>query len=400
MNPKNPTHRKAAAKMSIVVENALSAAHAQSRFVDSIGTSRFAGKYADFIMRASGLSPHTQAGRSAFGMTVYGELADNAQKSFKDMDQDFARMLTRYGIDADGWDILRSADLMDHAGHQYMTPADVAGINHPRAVELATKLKQAVFSEMNFAVPTGTARVEGLLSFGTDKGTLVGELTRTFMMYKRFPVLVMQSHLTRSLFSPEGSWVSKDGKFNRGVYIAKLTIYTSVMGALAVQLSDISNGKDPRDMTDPKFWGAAVLKGGAMGFFGDFMYSGLYGQNRYGQSMLGSMAGPGASFVGDTLKLTLGQLGAASIGEDANFGRAATDYFERYLMPGTSLWYSKLAQDRLIADQLKKAADPKYNKRIRMIENRALKERGQKYWWKAGDVAPERTPDLKKAGGS
>jgi lipase chaperone LimK len=62
--------------------------------------------------------------------------------------------------------------------------------------------------------------------------------------------------------------------------------------------------------------------------------------------------------------------------------------------PGASLWYTRLALERLVIDQAQMMADPKAKSKMRRLENRYKKEQGQKYWWRPGKTAPDRAPNL------
>ena len=55
--------------------------------------------------------------------------------------------------------------------------------------------------------------------------------------------------------------------------------------------------------------------------------------------------------------------------------------------------------ERLIFDQLEAAVDPKAAKSFRMIEQRARRDYGQRFFWRPGEPAPVRAPDLGAAVG-
>jgi hypothetical protein len=52
--------------------------------------------------------------------------------------------------------------------------------------------------------------------------------------------------------------------------LATLVTGMTMAGALAMQARAIPQGKDPRNMKDPFFWGESFLQGGAAGIYGDF----------------------------------------------------------------------------------------------------------------------------------
>ena len=85
-------------------------------------------------------------------------------------------------------------------------------------------------------------------------------------------------------------------------------------------------------------------------------------------------------------------------GEAKNAGRELSRFIEAN-MPGRSLWYSRLAMERLIFDELEAAIDPKAARSFRRIEQGARRDYGQRFWWKPGTPLPQRSPDLVAAGG-
>jgi len=72
----------------------------------------------------------------------------------------------------------------------------------------------------------------------------------------------------------------------------------------------------------------------------------------------------------------------------------------RYL-PGSSLWYSRLAMERLVVDQLRLWNDPRRTrKKFSRREKRYRKDYGQRYWWKPGKTNPNRNPNFEAAIGN
>ena len=80
-------------------------------------------------------------------------------------------------------------------------------------------------------------------------------------------------------------------------------------------------------------------------------------------------------------------------GEARNPGRELSRFIEAN-MPGRSIWYTRLAMERLIFDELEAAIDPKAARSFRMIEKRAAREYRQRFFWAPGTTTPQRAPDL------
>jgi len=66
-------------------------------------------------------------------------------------------------------------------------------------------------------------------------------------------------------------------------------------------------------------------------------------------------------------------------------------------MPGQSLWWGQLAFNRLVLENIATAIDPQISRKIRSTTRRQESKNKQKYWWKPGDLAPKRAPDMTKA---
>lgn len=382
-NPLNAEDRKLAVRLGFVAENWTGTAIGMQRFTEAFHGPKLSRHLSDFVMRASLLSPWTQAGRHGFGMEFLGFLADSANKKFDALEPALQRSMQRYGISAADWDAARAVPLFKERGTTFLRPNDVAAAGR---VDVASKLKQMVLTETDFAVPTTTALTRTRVTGGLKAGTFWGEIVRSITLYKSFPVALMHTHLSRGF--------TLETKMQRGQYLANLIIGTTIFGAMAIQAKQIQRGKDMIDMFDPdvaaKFWLGASLQGGGLGIFGDFLFSDA---NRMGQGFIATAAGPVFGFLQDTDKLTRGNIAQLATGQDMNFGREFVRYMGRYT-PGSSIWYARLAMERLILDQLQAQVDSKASQSFRAIEREAEKNYNQQYWWSPGRTTPERAPEV------
>lgn len=146
------------------------------------------------------------------------------------------------------------------------------------------------------------------------------------------------------------------------------------------------------------------MRGGGLGFYGDFLQTEVNWQGQAGlQAMLGPatgqsllMAGTGAMALRD----------AASAGFEASTGIDAIDSDQaekkwsrqidahvrdiKGLMP-TNLWYTRALTDRLIYNQIGETLRPGYAERM---QDRAKKTFGTEYFWNPGDVSDIRAPEI------
>jgi hypothetical protein len=376
-----------ASRLGLIAENWTSVANAQARFVGDMTGPEITRRVSDTVMRITGLSPWTQAGRWAFGMEFMGFVADNAGKKFNELDKALQSTLTRYGLGEGNWDVIRTSGLYEHEGATFLRPEEIAlrtDLQPGRADNLATRFLEMIQSETEFAVPSASVRGRVMLVGESRPGTFVGEISRSFAMYKNFPVTLLNTHVMRA--------VNTEGLGKKGSYFADLIISTTLFGALAMQLKEVSKGRDPRTIMTPEFWGAALLQGGGLGILGDFLFNDV---NRFGGGLEQTIAGPVVGFLDDTRRLSIGNVQELATGKDTHFMRELISYAGRYT-PGSSIWYLRLALERQILDRLQIWGDPDAKQRMREIEARYRRETGQRYWWSPGDTEPERGPDFER----
>jgi hypothetical protein len=317
-------------------------------------------------------------------MEFLGTLADNTGRGFDDLDPALKGAMERYGIDAQRWDIMRSTPLYEHKGAEFLRAEDIEArtdIDPTLARDLATRMMEMINTETNYAVPSSSLRGRVAFTGETRPGTVAGELVRSFVMYKNFAVSLLNTHIMRGMLQP--------GAKGKGRYYANLVISTTLMGALALQLKEMSKGRDPMPMTSSNFWGAAFMQGGGAGIYGDFLFGNV---NRFGGGLSSTIAGPVVGFADDVRELTIGNLVQAAQGDDTNFASDLIRFGGRYT-PGSNIWYSRLAFERLILDQAQTMADPKAREKLRRIRRR-YKQKGQNYWWRPGAIVPDRLPDV------
>ena len=384
LNPASAEDRALAVRAGLIADSWAQRAAGATRHQAEVVGNDLASRFAEFTMRASGLQAHTDAGRHAFGMEMLAHLADLAGQGFDALPPATRRAFENYGISAADWELIRATGVRDFgSGARFVWPEQMARAGRNEMLA-ASRLMEMVSTEMDFAIPTPGAYERALLLGNTRPGTAQGEFLRATLQYKTFPVTMMTTHLMRAYQGLEGG--------DRGAYLAALGIGLTVMGALAMQAKQIAAGKDPRDMTDWRFWGGAFAQGGGAGIFGDFLNSGL---NRADRGVWATMAGPTAGLVDDLARLTLGNIGQSTDPNvrDNHLGREVAR-FVRQNTPGSSLWYSRLALDRLVWDRLQMAIDSDYPAAFRRTEDRAMRDYRQSFFWGPGDAAPARAPSL------
>jgi len=171
---------------------------------------------------------------------------------------------------------------------------------------------------------------------------------------------------------------------NRAMNNALFYLSHILAGAAIVQARQGLQGKDPIDMSNPKFWWQAATQGGGLGYYGDLIGGTVAAADR---SVIGKFSGPVGGLVDDTAKFA----SALAQGKPGAIGKGIE--LVKHITPGSNLWFSRLATDRLIFDQIHRAIDPTYAEGFARREQRMIKEYGQRYWFRPGETAPDRAPN-------
>ncbi|EPJ7221541.1 TPA: hypothetical protein MFN02_003635 [Klebsiella pneumoniae] len=388
MNPANRTELARARRAGLAMESLLGSVNRWA--MDNMGpsVSRWA---ATAVMRASGLTAWTDAHKRAYGVTMMGSLGEVVSRApdLRSLDDSDFRILKSKGITEQDFSVWKLAQQEDwgNGNTTMLTPESImripdAAVMHlglPERVrfEAMRRLLAAVSEEVDMAVITPGAREQLLTGGGLQRGTWKGELTRSVFLFKSFPISVVLRHWTRAMGMPSAG--------GRAAYIAAFLASTTMLGALSQQLNDLASGRNPREMTGKdagKFWLGALLKGGGLGLYGDFLLS---DHTRYGGGALASMLGPVAGLVDDVVKLAQGIPLNAVEGKPEQIGGDLVK-LGKGLIPGANLWYAKAALDHMIFNQLQEYFSPGY---LRKMEQRSKKEFNQTYWWRPQDVTPE-----------
>lgn len=366
--------KELASQMNLVSGALTDSAILSKRFEDGIEGSGVTAKLAQAVIRAQGLQAWTEAMKRAFSMEFLGLIGRQSDMAFDTVDKDFGKFLKRYGFSADDWDKLRSGTMMDVEGVRFF---DAQGSEHR---ELADRLMGAVLDERGFAVIESNARVRQLTTGGAKRGTVTGEMARSATLFKSFAMTIMTTHLFRSMATGTA-----------GEKVARSTAYLGLMtmaGAAAWQAKSVLAGKDPAKMDSGKFWTAAFIQGGGWGIYADLVFSAnSRGELGVMEMAFGPVAQPPLSaLVTASQFATTGKVNGRKL---ANIVKAYT--------PGSTLWFTRAATDRIIFDNIQQMIDPDWRSSMLRHEKRMRKEFDQGYFWPRGKAAPDRAPDLGNA---
>lgn len=386
-----PGGERFAATTGMIMDTLAHTLRGESKVLGDTIRSGRAAQLGAAVIRGSGLRRWTEALKAGHWLGSLATVADQLGNSFRDLDPRFREGLERVGVDQATWTIWQQAQPYEpRPDARFLRPADVAALGG-EAERAAQKLAQWAGTWGDQAVLEAGPRLRALVIGQSRPGSVAGELRRGLAMYRFFAGAMIYQH---GAYALARGW---DG--SRLGHAAALFVTVSLLGALSMQAKEIVAGRDPLtlDPTKPHglaAWGKAVLQGGGLGVFGDILQ---VDQTKYGNSWASTFAGPMVGAVetvfGDFL-LKNARLWAE--GRPTHFAGDALYAAARY-MPGTSLWYGRLAFQRAVLDQLALMLDDRTRERFARIEERAQKDFGQSYWWRPGRGTPMRSPAL--AGG-
>lgn len=386
LNPLSAEDRIFAAQLGAGMDDAIGHSIALLRYTGEATVNGRMQWAAAAVLRASGLNFWTEAQKRASAWGWSGHLARERGKSWSQLDEALRAAMERYNIGTDEWDLIRSTEPVERGGAPFLKPGDLyanPAIGGARADALVTKLMAMITSEEKNSVIQASLRSRAVTTAGGKRGTVSGEVWRSIMQFKQFPLEIVLRSVGRLAFDAGRPASAKLA------YAAMFPALTLV-GGVILQLKAIASGKDPRPTDDPKFWIAAAAQGGGLGLFGDFLFTDT---GRYGRSFAETAAGPTVGLVADLKDLVQGNLTQAVAGEETNAGRETVNLLRRYV-PGSKLWYVRLLWDRHVNDQLQRMLDPDYQAAFDRTARRAEESYGQPYWWRPGEAAPDRAPEF------
>ena len=349
-------------------------------------TGEVARVLADATLRGSGMSRHTRLAQWAFEKETLGYLTEERGARFDELPEAIQRMMGKYDIAAPIWDAFRASDLIEDGGVEWLVPA--------YAGEAGEKIGVMLRNERDFAVLMPDLRTRALLA-QFKAGSPLGEGLRSVLLFKSFPISMLSRHI------PE--MMAQRGLWNRALYGVSLSAVLTAGGLLTLWAKDIINGKDPRavwgeDGPDVGTLKQAYFQGGGGGVPADLIKS---SETRTGGGPLATAAGPLLALGFDLGIAGVSNASKALDGDPETESQAGKDFARIGLreVPGMSLWYARLAYDRIFADWVMGQVNPDRDQQIAAALRRA-NEQGTSYYAPPGSGFPgERMPDFGNAVG-
>ena len=369
--------RALAARLDLTAHSAMEYAHGYRYFQDQVAGPELLRAVATTAVRLTGLQAWTELIKRTFTMEFMGHLADHAGYALpelRNVNAPLARFLDRYQIGAPEWDAIRAAAPLEVGKARFLDAEAIAD----RA--LREKLIGAIVDERAFAVLEPDARIRAITTQGLPQGTLVGEIARNLFLFKSFSLSMVATHMMR---------IATQGPIESRIWNGvAFSLYSLLAGAIAIQAKNVVYGKDPENMGRGDFWAKAAIAGGGLGVYGDLVNSAF---TRTGRNPAVEFAGPALQAGEDIARLTSSQLRKLYEGDDTTFLAELTRAARR-MTPNT--FYTRLAVDRLMWDQIQIMVDPDWRGSFRRMEQRLKQDSGARFWFRPGQTTPERGPNL------
>lgn len=386
------------ANLLLGAESYMHTALGMQRFLGEFEGPRATRMFADVMLRATGLTPWTQASRQGFSTMFLGQLASHAKRfDFEQLARDKPRLhetLQSYGITAEDWAKLRDSRFhRQHGGGSYL---DTDLIFREGEEDLGQRVMQMILTERDRGIIASTVRSRMAVVRGNRPGGITEELMRALTMFWQFPVGFYQQIYQSTFRNPAFS----SGR--KATTIADAVISMTIAGAIAQQANELIRGRDPDprmwdiDPDDPDsfkragaFWSSAMVRGGAAPIVGDYLSRDLGAWGTFGMQVVGPVGGAAVDIAG----LTISPLHDLLSGDETTVLKDLASAGRKYT-PLMNSWMAGLAADRLIWDRLQQHVDPDAYSRFNRGMRERMRERGQMDWWAPGETEPSRAPQL------
>ena len=382
------TQDQAAMSVLSVTSNSVAGSFQANKYGASMDTWGTMGKLQNMFFKYNSLNRWISSLKS--GMTVglahhYGMLADT---KFLDLSARERNLITLYGIDEGKWNMLRSIKTLDVETRRYLTAEGVNEISDnaiksyvgrkisQREIrnfkkDLEMTWRNVLVDQAMHGTPEPDAAVRAFMNQGQKKGTGAGEGLRFIGQFKSFPMTIWRKIIGREMKS-YGKEVLEETPFARVTGLTSLMLLSTVFGYIAMSAKDILRGRSPRDPEKTDVLLQALIQGGGLGIYGDFIVGEL--QNEYGGGTFDSLLGPTA---GDITKM-VSMVKSIMEGDALKTGKKFQQFAEGNI-PFLNMYYSKAAYDYIIGYQIKEFLDPGFFARM---ENKHQEKRGQSYFLK------------------
>lgn len=356
---------------------------------DHLGTG-WSGKLANATMRWSLMNAWTDGLRQGFQLTMNAGLARMSRDTWGALSEFDRVRLQRAGIGEADWQVLAGVPLESYKGRQLLTPQGIRDAGHP---DLAARIFGLITDESEYAVVNPDLATRAISTWGGQQaGTWGGELARTVMQFKSFPIAMFTRHWARLIEGDMGA-ASAPVLANRGAYGFALMATLMGLGAVALQEKQLLQGKDPIDMTKGRFWAKAVAQGGGFGIAGDMLL--VDPSSSPGDATANAIKNLAGPTIGSATELLLKDvvenIWQAAEGKDTHWAAELASWARNNAPTGANVWWVRPFVDHGFMNAVNESMSPGY---LARMKDRAYKDWGSRYWWAPNEATPSRSPQF------
>jgi hypothetical protein len=338
------------------------------------------------------------AAKTAIALDTERALGKVADLNYKSLPNDVMANLQRFGIDEPKWELIRQTkgeNGINTSGIDLLTddqlnavikkygltdkarmvkgefpPLDPSLFRRTLEIDVAN-----MFSDIADAgVPTPGTRTQRRLHRGTHIDTPQGLALRLVTTFFSYPLTALDSWTRIGSSSIDNAATNWHQALRMGGANPMITTTVSMMGlgAVALTLNELSEGKTPPDFSKPEVMIDVMQKSGALFLMGDF----LLGQHAlHGKDIGDKLQGPLLGEAIDAYSILDNLKAAAITGKKSYVSKAYKDWVKLGYRQIPNLLWTKHAMDQLIGFQIMELSSPGFLKR----RKKRMKERGQEF---------------------
>ncbi len=328
-------------------------------------------------------------------------------KAFEELRPEVQGALGQFGITKPEWEIMRSAEHTTIGKYTALIPSDIRALDlekfkalSPEAKEpeltrlrgeLADKYRNLLGEKATLSSAYPTRAMKALTTYGTQAGTVQGELMRGAMMLKTFTLNYMRNSLGRELYGYGQGDIPVFRAFVNSLRDsgARGGLVNLMVGSLAAgyardALWDVAAGKTPQDpMTGAAFERAAAFQ--TLGLLTDFAFAdakmGGAGQPENTAERVFDLMGPVFGNLGQAGDIAIDAVN--EMGKPGGLTAQRSGKLERRLfsllyhnVPGNNAFWAKAALNYMVFNNLSERLDPGYQARLQKY----TRQNGQSYF--------------------
>ena len=365
------------------------------------GDSRgFTSRLVEKVYQYQGATWLNRHNRQAAALGMSNWLGSESRRGWNEIEPTTREFLQEHRFTEADWELIRRGEMIADDGRSYLTPESVAALSdeaiadHLRAtgsqaterhvaawrVDTANHISAMMTDYVSQALTEPSIRSRMVTTGGTQAGTWSGELVRSMWDVKSFMVSQTQRGIQTERFgrSSDPRARVKAGSASQYLAIANYMAAMTMAGYVSYVLKGWASGVSRRGLLDQNneddriLWYdlpifddrvlfASMAQGGALGIYGDFLFS---DNDRFGGGFLQTLSGPSIGKLEDIYKIWRAwkTAGDDTDPEKAERERGAlANQMVRMLkgsIPGSNLWYSRQILDRYIWWNIQEAINP------------------------------------------